>query len=141
VAHGTVCNRRFTLAAALIVAQYAVVYRRVLDYLVTARGQDDQITRCFRYVGLPFGVLLLDVLLLAEPLGLLTRLPLPDWLRDFLPAYTTLRDGSHPMGPQQVHTLWVALPDWLRDFLPAYTTRRLTTHGTPARPHPMGRAA
>ena len=67
-------------AALLLGGQYVMVYWRVSTYLLSAFGDGSAMYRWFRWVGLPFGVVALDVLMLLEPIGLLRLrvLPLPE---------------------------------------------------------------
>ena len=75
----------------LLVLQFFVVWVRVLPFLSTTFGADSAIHISFLFLGFPTGLLLLDCLMFLEPFGLLTVLPLPDWLRQFLPAYKATR--------------------------------------------------
>ena len=75
----------------LLVAQFLVVYLRVIPYLNTTFGPDSAVTICFVWLGFPTGLLFLDFLMFLEPFGLLTVLPFPDWLRQFVPAYKATR--------------------------------------------------
>ena len=74
------------MAAAALAAQFFVMYMRCLPYLRSTFGADSCLTRTFTYIGLPIGLLVLDILMLLEPFGLLTVLPLPIWLKQFIPA-------------------------------------------------------
>jgi len=80
-----------TTAALLLVGQYVVVYLRALAYLETTHGKDSEIYTRFRCFGFPMGVISLDLLMLVEPFGLLGQLPLPEWLRQFVPAFKATR--------------------------------------------------
>ena len=42
-------------------------------------------------LGFPFGLVALDLLMFLEPFGLLAVLPLPQWLKQFVPAYKATR--------------------------------------------------
>ena len=75
----------------LLVAQFVVVYLRVLPYLSTTFGGDSWIYLVFLWLGLPWGLLFLDCLMFLEPFGLLTILPFPPWLKQFLPAFKATR--------------------------------------------------
>jgi hypothetical protein len=73
-------------AAFFLVAQYMVVYTRVLPYMRNTFGASSCLTCSFTYLGFPLGLLILDFLMLLEPFGLLAVLPLPAWLKQFVPA-------------------------------------------------------
>ena len=75
--------------------QYIIVWWRTLAYLEATKGADSREYTLFSRFGFPFGVILLDLLMLAEPLGLLAVLPLPPWLIEFVPAFKALRQGAH----------------------------------------------
>ena len=75
----------------LLVAQFLVVYLRVLPYLSTTFGADSNIYLGFLWLGFPLGFFFLDGLMFLEPFGLLTILPFPAWLKQFLPAYKATR--------------------------------------------------
>ena len=75
----------------LVVVQFVVVYVRVMPYLHTTFGPDSTHYVVFKYLGFPFGLLLLDGLMFAEPFGLLAILPFPAWIKQFLPAYKATR--------------------------------------------------
>ena len=75
----------------LLVAQFLVVYLRVIPYLVTTFGRDSALTVSFIWFGFPLGLFLLDGLMFLEPFGLLALLPFPEWLRQFVPAYKATR--------------------------------------------------
>lgn len=49
-------------------------------------GPTSCLTLSFTWFGFPMGVLVLDFLMLLEPFGLLAVLPLPAWLKQFIPA-------------------------------------------------------
>ena len=80
-----------TEAAFFLVAQYVAVYLRVLAYLNGTFGAASWQHRAFLVFGLPVGVLLLDLLMFLEPFGLLAILPLPETLKQFIPAYKATR--------------------------------------------------
>ena len=63
-----------------------VVYQRVLPYMRNTFGERSCLTLTFTYLGFPLGLLILDILMLLEPFGLLAVLPLPAWLKQFVPA-------------------------------------------------------
>jgi hypothetical protein len=63
-----------------------VVYQRVLPYMRNTFGARSCLTLTFTYLGFPLGLLILDFLMLLEPFGLLAVLPLPAWLKQFVPA-------------------------------------------------------
>ena len=83
------------IAAALsllfLVAQFFVIYIRVLPYLSTTFGDESSIYKIYLWTGFPIGSLGLDVLMFLEPFGLLAVLPLPTWLKTFIPAYKATR--------------------------------------------------
>ena len=79
------------LAAFFLVFQFVAVYLRVLPYLANTFGTDSALYRLFLIFGFPFGMLLLDILMFLEPFGLLPIVPLPDRLRQFIPAYKATR--------------------------------------------------
>lgn len=74
-----------------LVAQYVVVYFRVLPYMRNTFGEKSCLTISYSFLGFPMGVLILDFLMLLEPFGLLAVLPLPVWLKQFVPAYKATR--------------------------------------------------
>ena len=74
-----------------LVAQFAVIYIRVLPYLQTTFGAESPIYKAYLWGGFPFGSLLLDMMMFLEPFGLLAVLPLPEWLKTFIPAYKATR--------------------------------------------------
>ena len=78
-------------AVFFLIAQYVVVYFRVRPYFVNTFGADSCLTISFSVLGFPAGVLVFDFLMLLEPFGLLTVLPLPTWLKQFIPAYKATR--------------------------------------------------
>ncbi len=78
-------------AGCLLVLQYVAVYLRVLPYLQTTFGAGSALYRTFLLAGFPFGLLALDCLMFLEPFGLLAVLPLPQWLKQFVPAYKATR--------------------------------------------------
>ena len=51
-----------------------------------AQGADSSIHRTFLLTGMPLGLFFLDFLMFLEPFGLLTVLPFPPWMRQFIPA-------------------------------------------------------
>ena len=79
------------LSLVFLVAQFAVIYIRVLPYLNTTFGNESTIYQVFLWIGFPVGCLGLDVLMFLEPFGLLAVLPLPTWLKTFVPAYKATR--------------------------------------------------
>ena len=83
------------LALSCLIAQYVVVYFRVLPYLNKTFGANSCLTWSFTYLGLPVGLVILDALMLLEPFGLLTVLPLPAWLKQFVPACALTGLRSH----------------------------------------------
>ena len=68
-----------------------VVWLRVLPYLYTTFGSNSTLYRMFLFFGFPGGCLFLDCLMFLEPFGLLSVLPLPGWIRLFVPAYKATR--------------------------------------------------
>ena len=64
---------------------------RCLPYLNTTFGAESMIVKSFTWLGFPFGLLVLDILMFLEPFGLLAVLPLPMWLKTFVPAYKATR--------------------------------------------------
>ena len=79
------------MATFCLVAQYVVVYFRVLPYMRNTFGKNSCLTCTFIYLGFPAGLLIFDFLMLLEPFGLLAVLPLPAWLKQFVPAYKATR--------------------------------------------------
>lgn len=79
------------MSCAILVAQFIVVYIRVLPYLSTTFGRQSMVFKLFLIFGFPWGCLFLDCLMFLEPFGLLTVLPFPDWVRQFVPAYKATR--------------------------------------------------
>ena len=83
---------RFALVSgSLIIGQFAVVWLRVLPYLYVTYGPASSFYRTFLYFGMPFGCFFLDVLMFLEPFGLLPITPMPETLRQFIPAYKSTR--------------------------------------------------
>ena len=79
------------ISCAILIVQFLVVYLRVLPYLHTTFGGDSAIYRTFFLLGFPWGCLLFDTLMILEPIGLLSVLPLPAWVPLFVPAYKATR--------------------------------------------------
>ena len=75
----------------LLVLQFFVVWLRVIPYLHSTFGTESSIYWLWLWLGFPFGLLLLDFLMFLEPFGLLTILPFPAWLKQFIPAYKATR--------------------------------------------------
>ena len=75
----------------LLVGQFFIVWIRVIPYLSANFGADSTIYRGWLFLGFPAGCVALDGLMFLEPFGLLTVIPFPDWLRQFLPAYKATR--------------------------------------------------
>ena len=75
----------------LLVLQFLVVYLRVLPYLDTTFGRQSPIYITFLILGFPLGLFFLDFLMFLEPFGLLTILPFPAWIKQFVPAYKATR--------------------------------------------------
>ena len=78
-------------AFVLLLGQFVAVYLRVLPYFGATFGASSIRYRVFLLLGFPFGIVLLDVLMFLEPFGLLAVLPLPMWLKQFIPAYKATR--------------------------------------------------
>ena len=66
--------------------QFLAVWLRVLPYLHSTFGPDAAIYRLFCWLGFPFGMIALDFLMFLEPFGLLPIVPLPERMRQFIPA-------------------------------------------------------
>ena len=79
------------MSIVILVVQFLVVYLRVIPYLTVTFGRDSPLTVAFVWFGFPLGLLLLDGLMFLEPFGLLSVLPFPEWLRQFVPAYKNTR--------------------------------------------------
>ena len=79
------------IAGSLLVLQFVAVYFRVLPYLRSTLGRAACVYRLFLYLGFPFGMLLLDILMFLEPFGLLPIVPMPERMRQFIPAYKATR--------------------------------------------------
>ena len=75
-----------TVSASLIIGQFAVVWLRVLPYVYVTYGANSTFYRSFLFFGMPFGCFFLDFLMFLEPFGLLPVAPLPETLRQFIPA-------------------------------------------------------
>ena len=75
----------------LLVAQFVVCWIRVIPYLGSSFGLDSCVYHSWLWFGFPFGLVALDFLMFLEPFGLLTVVPMPDWLRQFIPAYKATR--------------------------------------------------
>ena len=85
-------NYEWALASAsIVVLQFLVVWVRVLPYMRTTFGASSPQHLGFVLFGFPVGLLLFDVMMFLEPIGLLAVLPLPAWLRAFMPAYKATR--------------------------------------------------
>ena len=80
-----------SIAASLLVLQFLLVWRRVLPYLHATFGPDSTLYRLFLWFGFPFGMLGLDCLMFLEPFGLLPIVPMPESMRQFIPAYKSTR--------------------------------------------------
>ena len=63
----------------------------MLPYLLNTFGAESYIYRIFLITGMPLGLFALDALMFLEPFGLLTILPFPPWMRQFIPAYKATR--------------------------------------------------
>lgn len=79
------------VSAFLLVGQFAVVWMRVLPYLHVTYGAESTFYRSFLYLGMPLGMFFFDFLMFLEPFGLLPFAPLPENLRQFIPAYKATR--------------------------------------------------
>ena len=77
-------------AAFLIALQFFLVWQRVVTYMHATHGSESPLTRLSIWLG-PLGPIALDFLMFLEPFQLLPRVPLPGWLRDFIPAYKATR--------------------------------------------------
>ena len=75
----------------LLVGQFFVVYIRVIPYLSSTFGSDSELYFYFLWFGFPWGLVALDFLMFLEPFGLLSVIPFPEWLRQFVPAYKATR--------------------------------------------------
>ena len=80
-----------SISCCILVSQFIVIYLRVLPYLSTTFGDDSTLYRMFLWLGFPWGCVALDVFMFIEPFGLLTVLPFPEWVRQFIPAYKATR--------------------------------------------------
>ena len=78
------------MGSTLLVAQFVVVYIRVMPYMHATFG-GTWFYYVFLYFGFPTGILMLDCLMFLEPFGLLAVLPLPEWMRTFIPSYKSTR--------------------------------------------------
>ena len=103
------------LSALFLMAQFAVIYVRVLPYLSNSFGDESTIYKVFLWTGFPIGCLGLDVLMFLEPFGLLAVLPLPTWLKTFVPAYKATRVICEVFIESLPQTLYVTT---LLPFLP-----------------------
>ena len=54
-------------------------------------GRSSSVYLSFLILGFPVGLLILDCCMFLEPFGLLTILPFPPWMRQFIPAYKATR--------------------------------------------------
>ena len=79
------------VSACLLVGQFVVVWVRVLPYLRETYGEDSFFYRSILFGGMPFGMLFLDALMFLGPFGLLPTAPMPESLRQFIPAYAATR--------------------------------------------------
>ena len=90
-------NKSMAISAAFfLVAQFFVMYFRVLPYMNNTFGGNSFITITFTIIGFPVGLIVLDFLMLLEPFGLLPVLPLPAWLKQFVPACERARCAPGP---------------------------------------------
>lgn len=117
------------MAAFFLVAQYVVVYFRVLPYMRNTFGADSCIYYSFLYLGFPLGVLVLDILMLLEPFGLLAVLPLPLWIKEFVPACAS--PATHPPTPVVSPLTLLSCP--LGACAPPQTRRRASSPRLPSR--------
>ena len=83
------------MATSALVAQYVVMYLRCLPYMRATFGAASCLTVSFIWFGFPIGILILDFLMLLEPFGLLSVLPLPAWLKQFIPACKHIWSSPH----------------------------------------------
>jgi hypothetical protein len=63
----------------------------VLPYLSNTFSPESRIYLVFLWLGFPLGLFFLDFLMFLEPFGLLTILPFPPWMKQFIPAYKATR--------------------------------------------------
>ena len=54
--------------------------------LTSENGADAAIYHLFFWLGFPFGMLALDCFMFLEPFGLLSVMPMPERMRQFIPA-------------------------------------------------------
>ena len=78
----------------LLVAQFFVVYIRVIPYLSSTFGSDSTLYITFLWGGFPTGLLMLDFLMFLEPFGLLAMMPLSEEFKMFMSAYKATRTVS-----------------------------------------------
>ena len=100
------------VASSLLVLQFVAVYFRVLPYLHSTFGPSSALYRGFLWFGFPFGMLILDGLMFLEPFGLLPVVPLPERMRQFIPACARrlAAQGLHVLLPPSPHAHAVARP-------------------------------
>ena len=67
-------------STSILIAQFLVVYLRVLPFLHSTFGPTSCQYLVFLVLGFPGGCLALDSLMILEPFGLLSVLPLPPWI-------------------------------------------------------------
>ena len=75
-----------SIAFVLLFLQFIFIWQRVLPYLQSTFGADSAIHNFFLWFGFPFGMIGLDFLMFLEPFGLLPIVPMPDSMRQFIPA-------------------------------------------------------
>ena len=80
-----------SIAFVLLFLQFIFIWQRVLPYLQSTFGADSAIHNFFLWFGFPFGMIGLDFLMFLEPFGLLPIVPMPDSMRQFIPAYKSTR--------------------------------------------------
>ena len=80
-----------SVSASMLVAQFVVVWLRVLPYLQVTYGSESTFYRLFLYFGMPLGCFFFDALMFLGPFGLLPIVPMPEAMRLFVPAYGATR--------------------------------------------------
>ena len=79
------------ISGSMLVAQFVVVWLRVLPYLQVTYGSDSTFYCLFLYLGMPLGCFFFDSLMFLGPFGLLPIVPMPEAMRLFVPAYGATR--------------------------------------------------
>ena len=75
----------------LLVGQFLVIWIRVLPYLRDTYGPQSTFYLSFLWGGFPVGLFALDFMMFLGPFGLLPIVPMPENLRQFVPAYAATR--------------------------------------------------